>query len=166
MKFSPLVFLAIWMLLTVGCERRQQDSRTSEDGLSQTNDQKDIPTEGEIKSIKKQMGDDTYVHLAWFYDREIAGQLLLKLEEDGVRAVSEIGLGVFSVWVIESREADGLRVLQSNPDWMAARKGVTGDQAKPQQTSAEDGTGQFATSPESKPQGSDKLQPEAEGRSR
>jgi hypothetical protein len=69
------------------------------------------------------------------------------------------------VWVLESREADGLRVLQSNPDWMAARvRGVTGYQAKHQPTSAgEDGTGQPATHPELDSEGSDKSQTDSEG---
>lgn len=132
MKITTLVFFAIWILLTAGCEQRQQDSRISKDGVSQTDDHKDTPSESNVKNIKKQMGDYTYVHLAMFYDQEIARQLLLKLEEDGIRAVSEIELGVVSVWVLESRKADGLHVLQSNAAWIAARKGVTEDQAKPQ----------------------------------
>jgi hypothetical protein len=134
MKFSSTVFLAIWMLQGTGCERHQPDKQNSAASVSHSEDQKGIRGEGESQSLRRQMGDYTYVHLVWFYDKEIARQFLSRLEEDGIRAVSESEVGVISVWVIERREADGIRVLQSNPDWMAARvKGVTGCQAKTKQ---------------------------------
>ncbi len=81
------------------------------------------------------MGDYNFVHLAWFYDDLIAKQVLTQLEITGMRTYNERGLGVTSVWVLESLEMDGLRILQSNPDWMAARvKGATGFQAKNDET--------------------------------
>ena len=125
------------MLLGSGCDRQQPHGEPSEERPSRHEDQRRTPEEGQSQTFKKQLGDHTYVHLAWFSDDQIARQVLTKLESKGMRAYCERGLGVTSVWIIESMEADGLRVLRSDPDWMEARvKGINGFQATTEETPA------------------------------